>query len=526
MLAGAFLALVLPLGVVLATVTPPGQVADEVGHIERATALSEGHVLGRRVSLTGSDGVTLQDAGVDGDPAPALAAFQPPPAVPKLGVDDIAKARQRRWLGKDYFLQITPLAVYLPLLYVPSAAGLGVARLLGASPFHAILAGRLAALLAYGAVGLAALIVARRGRALLFCTLAVPMAVSLGASFNQDGLFIAVSALAAALASRGPEDRAARLAAAVLICVMATVKLPYLVLAAMLLLPFGEGGWPVLRARIGLVVLIALPAVAWTTYAMWAIAAPVHWPAYQAGPLWPGAPSTMFASTNAAAQLRVLAADPLRILTLPLRTIWGNPWLARQAIGVLGWLAIPLPPSLYAAWAVAVGCALGADGFGCRAGRSRLQWANSGMLVLAVLTGVVLIYMSQVLGLDFGRSRAGRGTAGTLPAPARAHAGDRRAQGRSGRAAAPHGAVRARSRGGGPRSCGLAHDHRYRVLPAVSTPARAASGREHLHPPPVHAERDAARLQRLRIRAEHLAPPAVQRGDIRRVLGGQPVQIV
>lgn len=397
LLAGAFVALVLPLGIMLAMLTPPGQVADEVGHIMRATALSEGHVLGQRGQVLDPDGVTRLAAGVDGDLGTAFATLGPPPLNRKMSAEDIARAHQQNWRGKDDFLQIRPLAVYLPIFYLPMAAGIAVARLLGMSPFHAILAGRLAGLLAYGAIGLAALLLARRGRALLFCTLAVPMAVSLGASVNQDGILIAVSALAAALVSRGPEDRRARLGAAALVCAVAIVKLPYLVLAAMLLLPLGDGA-RALRGRVGLIVLAALPALAWTAYAMWAIAVPApQFTTYQAGPLWPGPPGTIFDSADASAQLRVLAADPLRVLTLPFHTIATDPWLARQAIGLLGWLAIPMPVWLNAAWAVAVGCAFGADGLGRGEGRAAGHWADAGLLVLAVLAGIVLIYISQYL---------------------------------------------------------------------------------------------------------------------------------
>lgn len=398
LLALAFLALVMPLGLVLAMVTPPGQVADEVGHLERATALSEGHAVSWRGFAVWPDGVTRLSAGARGDPATALSTLGPPPNPRKLSADDVARVHGEAWRNKDEFLQLGPLAVYLPLFYLPSAAGIGTARLLGMSPYHAVFAGRLAALLAYGAAGLAALLLARRGQALLFCTLAVPMAISLGASLNQDGLLIAVSALAAALASRGPEDRPARLGAAALICAVATVKLPYLVLAAMLLLPLGDGGWRALARRAGLVALIALPALAWTAYAMQAIAIPMVWGPYEAGPLWPGPPGTVFDSTDPAAQLRVLAADPARLLTLPFRTIAGDTWLARQAVGVLGWLAIPMPRWLYLLWGAAIGCAAGADGLG-RAPRGRLGWrlADAGLLLLAALAGVVLIYLSQYL---------------------------------------------------------------------------------------------------------------------------------
>ncbi|MFL5331600.1 MAG: DUF2142 domain-containing protein [Geminicoccaceae bacterium] len=397
LLVAAFLALVLPLGIVLAMITPPGQVADEVGHIERATALSEGHVLGRRSLVLHPDGVNRPIAGVDADPATAILAFGPPPNPRKLSIEEVARAHQEKWRGEDDFLQIGPLAVYLPIFYLPSAAGIGVARLLGMSPFHAVVAGRLAELLAYGVVGLASLLLARRGRALLFCTLAVPMAISLGASLNQDGLLIAVTALAAALVSRGPEDKRARLGAAALICAVATVKLPYLVLATMLLLPVGESGWRTLRAGAGLIALVAVPALAWTAYALWAIAVPVTQAPYQAGPLWPGPPGTTFETAAAAAQLRVLGVDPLRVFSLPLRSIATDPWLARQTIGLLGWLIVPMPGWLYALWAVAVGCAMGADGLGHPQARPTVRLAETGILILAVLAGVIIIYVSQYL---------------------------------------------------------------------------------------------------------------------------------
>jgi hypothetical protein len=402
LLAAAFLALVLPLGVVLAVITPPGQVADEVGHIERATALSEGHVLGVRGYTVDADGVWRRAAGVYGEPGPALAAFGPLPEGRALSAEEIVATRRRGWFGRDSFLQISPLAVYLPLFYVPSAAGIAVARSLGADPTRTLLAGRLVGLVVYAALGLTALLVTRRGRALLFCALALPMSLSLGASFNQDGLLFAASALAAALASRGPEEQRARLGAAVLICVVATVKLPYLVLAALLLPPLGGGGgrghpWSALRARLRLTALVSLPALGWTAYAMVAISVPVPWPAYAAGPLWPGPAGQVFDALDAAAQLRVLVADPALVLTLPLRTIAASPWLARQTVGVLGWLSIPLPGWLYAAWAVAVGCALGADGIGL--GRRPLagQVADGAFLAVAALAGVILIYVSQYL---------------------------------------------------------------------------------------------------------------------------------
>src|SRR5690242_18127560 len=67
-LAGAFVGLALPTCIILALLTPPGQVADEPAHILRAAALLQGEFVGHRVVRQNPDGTARVDAGVDADP--------------------------------------------------------------------------------------------------------------------------------------------------------------------------------------------------------------------------------------------------------------------------------------------------------------------------------------------------------------------------------------------------------------------------------------------------------------------------
>jgi hypothetical protein len=284
------------------------------------------------------------------------------------------------------FAPIGTIAVYCPVFYLPGAAGLWAAQRLGMFPYDAILAGRLCAALCFVAMGAAALHLARFGRVTMFCALACPMTLSLAASFNQDGLLIAASALAAALATRH-----ARLGTMLLIGGIATVKLPYLPLAALLLLP----GEP-LRRRLARVLLVALPALAWTAIMLATVAAPVS------------------ARTDAVAQAHGLLADPARLIWLPATTIAHDPWLLRQAIGILGWLNLLLPDALYQAWMAALPCAVLADLLAPRqpnrVGRALLLPAA---ILAAILAAIWAIYFSQYLtwtavGLDHIEGPTGR----------------------------------------------------------------------------------------------------------------------
>ena len=395
-LAFLFVLIALPTCATLAVLVPPGQVADEPGHLARAAALVQGHLHGERRLVTGGDGRRLLQSGVLVDPDLWHVMFVlHPGGEDKLDARRRAAHRALGWTGSRIFVEVGTIALYFPVFYLPGAAGLGVAELLRVPPYDAVIAGRLCSALCFVAIGAAALLVARRGRALMFCALACPMTLSLAASFNQDGLLIAGSALAASLASRpGP-----RRVAAALIAIVAAVKLPYVPLAALLLT--GPGlSW----RRAGLASATALPALLWTATMLASVSAPVDRPPHVPGPLWPGDPATIFSSTDPMAQLRVLLAEPARLVWLPASTLIHDPWLLRQGIGVLGWLNVQLPESAYQAWMVALAGGLLADLLAARGQEVRMR--DTLLIAAAAVASVWAIYISQYLTwTDVGLAR-------------------------------------------------------------------------------------------------------------------------
>ena len=152
--------------------------------------------------------------------------------------------------GMPGFVVSANTAVYAPLAYLPAAAALGIARQAGLGPYDAILAARLANAAVYLALGLAALMVARRGRAFLALALLLPMALSLGGSCSQDGILLGVTAFCAACLT-WPLSPRAFWAAAGLMAVLVLAKPPYLPLTGLMALHAGawRRGWAPSRWR-------------------------------------------------------------------------------------------------------------------------------------------------------------------------------------------------------------------------------------------------------------------------------------
>lgn len=399
-----FLVLVLPLGIMLAFITPLGGVADETAHALRAESLSHGEILGLRTMIHLPDGSLHAAAGVSADLGLAGAAMVDGPGQ-WVTADTIRHARAAAWQGERHFAEITPLALYVPVFYAPAALAMAALRLVSASPAESFLAGRLVNLAVFALIGILALSIARRGHAVLLCTLALPMEVSLAASLNQDGLLIATAVLALACLTRSAEapsftqqDRwapsPAWIAAALLLGLIAFAKIPYAGLLLLLVFPIEARSACAVRLLIA--ILCAAPALGWAFYAMTHIAAP--WPPlppYHAGPLYPGPPTDIFTSPDAAAQLKVLVAQPFRILTLTLQSLWAKKALVLEFIGILGFVSLRLPPPLYALWALALLAAVIADHQHSRPGSFRIR----DQVTLAVMLGliVIAIYMSQYL---------------------------------------------------------------------------------------------------------------------------------
>ncbi len=418
-----FVVVALPTCTMLALLTPLGQVADEPAHVLRTASLLHGQWIGRR-GIAVEDGKTRIRAGLDVDQA--LLGVQSGPERTKFALEDMTRAREQGWAGFLYFYPIASVAIYMPAFYGPAAVGMGVAKLAGAGPFVATYAARLANVACFVALGLAALLLARRGHALLFCTLMLPMTVSLAASVNQDGQIIAASVLAAALLTRldvptaaGPAlpRGAAFWVAGLLLACIAAVKPPYAPLLALLLLPLPPmQDWLGLRRplllRVVVVVLLLLPGLLWGWLAVAHVATPFPKPPYEPGPLWTGPRPALLDETDPAAQLGILLAAPLRFLSLPWISLIHDPGLLRSAVGVLGWLTVLLPRTLYTLWWTAMPAALLCDLMARWTGEKQ-GWLAGFTLGLAAAAACVLgIYLSQYLSWTLVGNATVQGSSG------------------------------------------------------------------------------------------------------------------
>ena len=406
-LAALFAAVALPTCVMLALLTPLGQVADEPAHVLRVGSLLHGQWIGRRAPYT-ENGKTWLRAGLDVDGA--LLGVQDSPFRPKLTEERLAEVTRQGWAGFRTFNPVPNVAIYTPTFYVPAAVGMGVAKRAGAGPFVATYAARLVNVACFIGLGLAALLLTRRGHALLFCTLTLPMTVSLAGSVNQDGLIIASGVLAAALLTRSTVPVATQpalprgvafWAAGLMLAAIAAAKPPYAPLFAFLLLPLPPlRDWGRLRRplllRAAVTAGLLLPGLLWGWLAVARVATPFTKPPYEPGPLWTGPRPALFDETNPAAQLGILLAHPLRFLSIPWDTIIHDPALLPSAVGVLGWLNVLLPDALYTLWWAAVLAAL-LHGLLDRAVAGGARLAGFLLGIAAAAACVLGIYLSQYL---------------------------------------------------------------------------------------------------------------------------------
>ncbi len=398
----------LPLSLTLLSLLPVSQIPDAYAHLIRADSLSRGIIMGWIEEAPRSDGRVQQVRGalMDRGLAQMLAELDP---EKKLGAQDFDRAKAQTWAGPAFY-STGAIATYFPTFYVPAALTLGVGREIGLSPYQAVFAVRVVNLLCFTALGMLALLYAPRGQGVIFCTLAVPISVFLASSVNPDGLMIVSATLAAALMARNAvKERAsashvlpARVAvSALLICAVALAKPPYVPLAALLILPFpwSRAGFfgSAFAVRLGLIAAIVAATAAWVATVAHIATIPLLDATYEAGPLWPGPRPAFFAALDPSAQMKVLLAEPLRLLTIPLNTFIFERGLQRQMIGMLGWVNTPLPVIVYTLWTCALGAALVSDA--TRQQPPAKPWGphltESALLFLAVLMALCAIYLSH-----------------------------------------------------------------------------------------------------------------------------------
>lgn len=411
-----FLLCALPVTVLTALMTPPGQSPDEPAHIVRAAGLLHGAVMGVRKPATDMNtGQPEMLSGVQVNLGIFSAAFGTTTQVnghPVVTADDFLAMHKQPPQPERVFASIPNTVTYFPLSYVPATLGMALGLLLaGGKPLVCIILARFGMLAAYLALGGLALRVAAYGEALLLVVLLLPMSLFLAGTVNQDGVLIGLACLAGAALTRGTQGmRWFGLAALVLLLL---AKPPYLALLGVFLLPLFAPGF---LWRLRDVVLAALPVLLWAALISALVVVPFGKPPYHPGPLFAGDHTILLDHTDPAANLRILLAQPMRFITLPWDTLhqWAGGKLA-EMIGVLGLLQIAMPFGYYVLWCVAGGVALAGLLFTGRPGALSgsgqavgLVW-TTGLLAANVWLLFVMFYLNWTnVGLDFVDGVQGR----------------------------------------------------------------------------------------------------------------------
>lgn len=327
-LALCFLLFGLPTGLGCALLTPVGMFPDEFAHAARADGLLHGEVFGLKPPPGFGRYVVNAGVSIDNGILAVMFAREYDNAVPDRPVHEADRraAEAMPWfMGTSYFP--TQMVEYFPIMYLPAALGLQAGRSVGMTPLHSYFLGRVAMLLAYLALGSAAIGLARFGNGLVFAVLTLPTAINLGASYNQDGQIIAACALAAALLTRArPGPNPLWFAALALLTAVASAKTPYLALLGFCLPPLlARGLW----RRAGVLLLACVPPALWLLHNVHFGFLPFERAAYHPGPLWPGVKDITLHDLRVSYNVSVLLAYPLQIVALPVRSLvlsWGTAW--------------------------------------------------------------------------------------------------------------------------------------------------------------------------------------------------------
>ena len=269
----AFAVVACVFGVAFAVTLPSLAGFDEPVHFLRAWHVSEGNVFAQ----------TGQRAG---DTAPTLGAYVPAGLNEQLADilrDGILRKdnASRTWghlgdpapKGPPTFVDFSAAAVYPPVPYLPSAIGIRIGRLFGASAFMLVLLARLAQVAAF--VTLVALAIRRLPtRAWVLAVVALmPVAVFQASTVSADAITNALALLVVAEAlalTAQPVGRVPRVLLIETVCAtiaLALCKQPYILAAGMLLLPAWRHRRQIGAAMAGTFAVGGVLALAWTRWA-------------------------------------------------------------------------------------------------------------------------------------------------------------------------------------------------------------------------------------------------------------------
>lgn len=211
------------IGSIFTVLTPVMDAPDETAHYSRALYISEGHIY-----LPSKP----KDFQVSKDAIEADRAWKKP--LMNSGLDKIKTSSDKSYYPK---FVATNASSFVP--YLPQVTGILIAKFLGLSVFASIILGRLSNLIVYALLVRLA-IKKSNGKELLFATVAMlPISIYLASSFSTDGMANGLSLLILGLFCDYIENTKLDFnhigMFAFLCLLMATIKLPYVLLIGLLL---------------------------------------------------------------------------------------------------------------------------------------------------------------------------------------------------------------------------------------------------------------------------------------------------
>ena len=292
----AYLLYGLVMAVFLTWFMPPFQNPDELNHFFKADQISRGQIISDRGG--GHISVAIATANYEADTT---------------------------WTAQTLPAIFPNTAIYPPALYVPAAAAIIAGKAMSLSVIQTLRLIRMTnALLAIAIVALA-IALAGAASTWIFLLCALPMSVSVMTSVSQDGLIIALTALACALLL---QPRARLGIASILLILIAMAKPPYTVLALALI---ATARAPRTSRLISAAALLAC-VLTWTWIAHHYSATPLRTDIH----------------VDTAEQIRHLLAAPLEIIRPTVRSLVVNRIIYGESfIGVLGRMELYLSDYYY-----------------------------------------------------------------------------------------------------------------------------------------------------------------------------------
>lgn len=329
-LALAWAMLLLVCGGLVQFLLPPLQSPDEFAHLARASSLLSGDIVMKRPAQQPYAGVEV-DVGL----ADYFAVFQ---AIPyntqnRLSQAELAAAAKIRWQGETRYTPAPGAAYYMPLIYLPQAAGLAFGKWLDFPVDRSYALVRGLTLLTVVII-LAVALNLHPGNPALIALLFLPMSLFQWASPSLDGTALALAVLAAALFMRlmreGGLSRGMLWALAGVLVLLTTSRVHLLPLLLMLAIPAWRQRW---REAWLLFFATTLLALGWTLVAIKS--------SYVVRAL-PGSTTTDI--------IAFYATQPWEAVMAIWRTLNSAEQMAfylRSFVGILGWLDAPLPAASY-----------------------------------------------------------------------------------------------------------------------------------------------------------------------------------